>query len=187
MSESFSIERRKLMRFLGAKVVLTNPAHKGSGMVLKANELAEKHGFFQIRQFENEANAWIHAETTGPEILEAFQGTRLDFFCTAFGTGGTLNGVGRVLRDRSPETQIVVCEPDNAPMLHSQVATEYDAVTGQATEPHPLWRPHLLQGWSPDFIPRLCAEAQDLGYIDHLKHVSGDTAMQASEDPKSQF
>merc|ERR1712137_1000916 len=101
MAESFSIERRKLMRFLGAKVVLTNPAHKGSGMVIKAKELAEQHGWFLADQFANDANAWIHAQTTGPEILEAMEGLRLDFFVTSYGTGGTLKGVSQVLRARS--------------------------------------------------------------------------------------
>jgi cysteine synthase len=121
MAESFSVERRKLMRFLGAKVVLTNPAHKGSGMIIKANELAEKHGYFLTHQFENEANAWIHKHTTGQEILQAFtqQGRQLDHVFLGYGTGGTLLGVGQALKEGSPETLVHACEPSNAPMLFS--------------------------------------------------------------------
>src|SRR5690349_19720897 len=122
MAENFSVERRKLMRYLGAKVVLTPAALKGTGMVAKAIELAEAHGWFFCRQFENEANAEIHSRTTAPEILAAFAGERLDYWVTGYGTGGTLKGVARVLREQSPHTQIMVCEPDNSPMLASGVA-----------------------------------------------------------------
>lgn len=181
MAESFSLERRKLMRFFGAKVVLTNPAHKGSGMVIKAKELAEKHGWFRPCQFENEANAWIHSQTTGPEILEALQGTQLDYFFTSYGTGGTLKGVAQVLREKSPNTKIMVCEPDNAPLLYSETKTEY-AEDGQFKEPHPLWRPHLLQGWAPDFIPRLVDEALQAKYVDEILHVGGDAAIATSRE-----
>jgi len=176
MAESFSIERRKLMRFLGAKVVLTNPAHKGSGMVIKSKELAEKHGWFPANQFTNEANAWIHSQTTGPEILEAMQGVKLDYFVTAYGTGGTLKGVGQVLRERSPETKIHVCEPDNAPLLYSNTATEY-GTDGSFKEPHPLWRPHLLQGWATDFIPKIVDDAVQAKFVDEVVHVGGHKAM----------
>jgi len=181
MAESFSIERRKLMRFLGAKVVLTNPAHKGSGMVIKARELAEKHGWFQPRQFANEANAWVHTQTTGPEILEAMQGIPLDYFFTSYGTGGTLKGVGQVLREKSPETKIHVCEPDNAPLLFSGVKTEYDS-DGSFKEPHPLWRPHLLQGWAPDFIPKLVEDALQSKYVDEVQHIGGDRSMDVARE-----
>lgn len=181
MSEAFSIERRKLMRFLGAKVVLTNPAHKGSGMVLAAKALAERNGWFLAHQFENEANAWIHAQTTGPEILEAMQGIQLDYFVCCYGTGGTLNGVGQVLRKRSPKTKICVCEPDCAPLLYSGDKTQYED-DGSFKAPHASWRPHLLQGWTPDFIPKLVADAVAAKYTDELLHVSGDKAMQASRD-----
>jgi cysteine synthase A len=122
MAENFSVERRKLMRFLGAKVILTPASEKGSGMVAKARELAEKHGWFLCRQFENEANADMHSRTTAPEILEAFAGDKLDYFVTGFGTGGTLKGVARVLKARSPKTRIVVCEPDNSQILGSGIA-----------------------------------------------------------------
>ena len=117
MSENFSVERRKLMRFLGAKVVLTPAGLKGSGMLAKAVELAQAHGWFLCRQFENEANADAHSRTTAPEILEAFRGERLDYFVTGFGTGGTLKGIARVLRRDSPGTQVIVCEPDNSQTL----------------------------------------------------------------------
>src|SRR6202045_85187 len=124
MAETFSIERRKLMRFLGAKVVITPAALKGSGMLAKAVELAEMHGWFLTRQFENEANADMHSRTTAKEILAAFEGERLDYFVTGFGTGGTLKGVSRVLAKERPETKIVVCEPDDAPMIASGIAQE---------------------------------------------------------------
>ena len=109
MAENFSVERRRLMRFLGARVVLTPAALKGSGMLAKATELAEAHGWFLCRQFENEANAAVHSRTTAQEILTAFEGERLDYFVTGFGTGGTLKGIARVLRERRPETKVIVC------------------------------------------------------------------------------
>ena len=121
MAETFSIERRKLMRFLGAKVVLTPAAGRGIGMVAKANELAEAHGWFLTRQFENEANADLHSRTTAREIIEDFKGERLDYWVTGFGTGGTLKGVSRVLAKERPETKIIVGEPDDAAMLSSGI------------------------------------------------------------------
>src|SRR6202166_3778595 len=124
MAETFSVERRRLMRFLGAKVVITPAAGGGTGMVAKAVELAEAHGWFLTRQFENEANADMHSRTTAQEILSDFKGERLDYWVTGFGTGGTLKGVGRVLAKERPETKIVVCEPDDAPMLSSEIAQQ---------------------------------------------------------------
>jgi cysteine synthase A len=124
MAESFSVERRRMMRFLGAKVVLTPAELKGSGMLAKATELAEKHGWFLVRQFENEANADAHTRTTAPEILEAFGDQKLDYWVTGFGTGGTLKGVARYLKAESPETRIIVCEPDNAQILGSGIPQE---------------------------------------------------------------
>mmetsp|Transcript_9568 Transcript_9568/g.29692 ORF Transcript_9568/g.29692 Transcript_9568/m.29692 type:complete len:528 (+) Transcript_9568:123-1706(+) len=177
MSESFSVERRKLMRFLGAKVILTNPAHKGSGMVIKAKELADHHGWFRPRQFENEANAAIHETTTGPEILAAMGDRPITYFVCAYGTGGTLKGVGKALRAKSPATKIVACEPDNAPLLYSEVKTEYGGKHESFVTPHPCWRPHLFQGWAPDFIPELVSKAQDEGLVDEIQHVGGDEAM----------
>src|ERR1700735_3344135 len=150
MAETFSIERRKLMRFLGAKVVLTPAAARGLGMVAKAIELAEAHGWFLTRQFENEANADMHSRTTAKEILNDFKGEKLDYWVTGFGTGGTLKGVARVLATERPDTKIVVCEPQEAQLLSSGIAQERDA-DGSASASHPSWKPHPLQGWSPDF------------------------------------
>jgi cysteine synthase A len=136
MAESFSVERRKLMRFLGAKVVLTPASARAVGMVTKTVELAEKHGWFYTRQFENEANADMHSKTTAKEIVEDFKGERLDYWVTGFGTGGTLKGVSRVLAKERPETKIVVCEPDDAPMLSSGVEQQRNA-DGSAAVGHP--------------------------------------------------
>src|SRR3984957_10024763 len=136
MVETFSIERRKIMRMLGAKVILTPGAERGTGMVKKAAELAQKNGWFLARQFENEANPAYHRSTTGPEILEDFAGQRLDYFVTGWGTGGTLTGVGQMLRLARPDVQIVATEPVNAALL-----------SGKA------WAPHKIQGWIPDFVP----------------------------------
>lgn len=149
MSEGFSIERRKLMRFMGAQVILTDPAHKATGMVIKAKELADANGWFWPNQFENEANAWIHRETTGPEIVEAFKGAgkTLDHFVCAYGTGGTLLGVGSYLKEHFPETMVHCCEPDNAPMLYSDIKTTYPESGDPSSSfdvAHPVWRPHLL-------------------------------------------
>lgn len=176
MAENFSVERRRLMRFLGAKVVLTPAAHKGSGMLAKAQELARTHGWFLCRQFENPANAHVHARTTAEEILADFRDTPLDYWVTGAGTGGTLSGVARVLRQRSPGTRIIVCEPDNAPMLASGIpqprANGHDAAAS-----HPMFRPHLMQGWSPDVIPSLTQAALDAGGVDEVIPVNGDTAI----------
>ena len=217
MAESFSIERRKLMRFLGARVILTNPAHKGSGMVIKAKELADEHGWFFPNQFENEANAWIHEKTTGPEIVDAMEerNVKLNYFVVAYGTGGTLKGVGKVLRERSPDTKIHVCEPDNAPMLYSGIKTEYPkdgnpsssfhgTLEGESIHwpcrnacfnnhlvllcnhlclaPHPVWRPHLFQGWAADFIPKIVSEARSCGYIDEIMHPGGHDAIKTCRE-----
>src|SRR6186713_1460076 len=133
MAESFSVERRKMLRFLGAKVVLTPAAEKGSGMLAKAVELAETHGWFLCRQFENEANADVHSRTTAQEILRDFAGERLDYFVTGYGTGGTLKGVARALRKASPSTRVIAAEPDNAPVLASGIPQPRDA-TGKPTQ-----------------------------------------------------
>jgi cysteine synthase A len=179
MAESFSIERRKLMRFLGAKVILTPAALKGSGMLAKAIELAEKHDWFLVRQFENEANANAHVRTTGPEILAAFADDGLDYWVSGFGTGGTLKGVSRVLKQESPETKIVVCEPDNSALLSSGIPQAREA-DGSITESHPLFRPHLMQGWAPDFIPKLTEDAVTADMIDDIVKIAGDDALRLS-------
>jgi cysteine synthase len=145
MAENFSVERRKLLRFLGAKVVLTPASEKGSGMLAKARELAEKHGWFLARQFENEANADVHSRTTAREILDDFGADGLDYWVTGFGTGGTLKGVARVLKAESPRTRIVACEPDNSAILASGIAQGY-AADGAPAGSHPVFRPHLMQG-----------------------------------------
>ena len=180
MAESFSIERRKMMRFIGAKVVITPAALKGSGMLTKATELAEKNGWFLCRQFENEANADAHSETTAPEILADFEGERLDYWVTGFGTGGTLKGVSRVLAKERPETKIIVCEPDNSQLLGSGIPQEKNA-DGTPAESHPLFRPHPVQGWAPDFIPKLTEDAAAADVIDRVVPVSGDDAFRLSK------
>jgi cysteine synthase A len=177
MAENFSVERRKLMRFLGARVVLTPAAHKGSGMLAKARELAEKHGWFLCRQFENEANANMHSRTTAQEILAAFEGERLDYWVTGFGTGGTLKGVARVLKAERPDTGIIVCEPDNSAILGSGVPQpEFPGVS------HPAFRPHLMQGWSPDFIAKLTQDAMTAGLIDKILPVSGAESLRLARE-----
>ena len=176
MAENFSVERRKLMRFLGARVVLTPAAEKGTGMLAKAVELAETHGWFLCRQFENEANADAHSRSTAREILDDFAEDGLDYWVTGFGTGGTLKGTARTLKAESPGTRIVVCEPDNAPVLASGIAQPRDA-SGQVAGSHPMFRPHLMQGWSPDFIPRLTEDARAQGLIDEFQPIDGADAL----------
>ncbi len=181
MAENFSVERRRLMRFLGARVVLTPAPLKGSGMVAKAAELAREHGWWQSRQFENPANAEIHERTTAEEILAAFDDVGLDYWVTGFGTGGTLSGVSRALRRRSPETRIVVCEPDNSPILASGIP-QSRAADGSYGASHPVFRPHLMQGWSPDFIPQLAEEATDARRIDEFLAIDGNRALECARD-----
>ena len=136
MVETFSIERRKIMRMLGAKVILTPAAERGQGMVRKAAELAQKHGWFLARQFENQANPAYHRNTTGPEIIQDFVGKRLDNFVTGWGTGGTLTGAGEVIKLARPDTKVIVSEPEAAQLLGGKPFT-----------------PHKIQGWTPDFVP----------------------------------
>ena len=181
MAESFSVERRKLMRFLGAKVILTPAAERANGMVRKAEELALQNGWFQTRQFENDANPEVHSRTTAQEILKDFEGERLDYWVTGFGTGGTLTGVGRVLRKERPETKIIVTEPDGAPMLLSGKPQARRA-DGSAADSHPAWKPHPYQGWSPDFIPRVTGLALDENLIDEIIPVAGPEGMKCSMD-----
>lgn len=181
MAESFSVERRKLMRFLGAKVILTPAKDRGTGMVNKAKELAEKNGWFTTRQFENEANPDTHERTTAREIIEDFKGERLDYWVTGYGTGGTLAGVARVLRKERPETKIVVSEPDVAALVTSGSAQERLS-DGSPAKSHPAWTPHPIQGWVPDFIPLVAQEAIDKGMIDEVLKVTGADAMKCSKD-----
>jgi cysteine synthase A len=181
MAESFSVERRKLMRFLGAKVVLTPAPAGGTGMVQKANELAEANGWFLTRQFENEANADFHSRTTAKEIIADFAGQRLDYWVTGFGTGGTLKGVARVLAKERPETKIVLAEPADAPMVSSG-AKQARNDDGSPAARHPSWKPHPIQGWSPDFIPKLTGDALDAGNVDRVITISGAEAMKTSQE-----
>jgi len=181
MADTFSIERRKLMRFLGAKVVLTPGAGRGIGMVAKANELAAKHGWFLTRQFENEANADMHSRTTAVEILEDFKGEPLDYWVTGFGTGGTLKGVARVLAKERPATKVVVCEPADATMLGSGIE-QLRNPDGSATASHPAWHPHPMQGWNPDFIAKLAGDAAAANLIHQYLSISNAEAMRCSRD-----
>ena len=161
MSDSFSIERRKIMRGLGAKVILTPAAERGTGMVKKAEELAEKHGWFLARQFENEANPEYHRNTTGPEILMDFAGKRLDYWVTGYGTGGTMTGAGEVLKAARPGIKIVATEPAGASLLAGDE-----------------WQPHKIQGWTPDFIP----EVLNREVYDELVPVSDERAIEVSRE-----
>jgi cysteine synthase A len=179
MAESFSVERRKLMRFLGAKVVLTPAPAGGTGMVAKAVELAETHGWFLTRQFENEANADFHSRTTAREIVTDFAGKRLDYWVTGFGTGGTLKGVARVLAKERPETRIVLAEPAEAPLVSSGTRQEQNN-DGTPAARHPAWKPHPIQGWSPDFIPKLAGDAVEAGHVQRVITVPAPNAIRWS-------
>ena len=156
MVETFSIERRKVMRALGARVILTPAVERGTGMVARAEALAEKYGWFLARQFQNTANPDFHASTTGPEILQDFAGERLDYWVTGWGTGGTMSGAGRTLKAARPNIQVVAAEPEQAALLSG----------GQ-------WSPHKIQGWTPDFIP----EVLDQDITDHVVTVNEDESM----------
>jgi cysteine synthase len=181
MAETFSVERRKLMRFLGAKVVLTPAAQRGMGMVTKAIELAKARGWFLTRQFENEANPDIHSRTTAREILADFKGEPLDYWVTGYGTGGTLKGVARVLAKERPDTKIVVCEPADAPLLGSGAPQQRNP-DGSPAAAHPAFKPHPIQGWTPDFIPKLTADAVDMKVIHRLIPVLVADAMRCSRE-----
>jgi cysteine synthase A len=150
-------------------------------MVAKAIELAEMHGWFLTRQFENEANADMHSRTTAKEILADFEGQPLDYWVTGFGTGGTLKGVARVLARERPDTKIVVCEPDDAPLLSSGIEQQRNP-DGSPASSHPAWKPHPLQGWSPDFIPKLTADAIDMKVVSQVLRIPNADAMRCSQE-----
>jgi cysteine synthase A len=179
MAEQFSVERRKLMRFLGAKVVLTPAAGRAVAMVTKAVELAKTHGWYLTRQFENEANADMHSRTTAREIVEDFKGGKLDYWVTGYGTGGTLKGVARVLAKEMPNTKVIVCEPEDASLLTSGVAQERNP-DGSAAAPHPAFKPHPMQGWTPDFIPKLTGDVVTMKVIDRIIRIPGADALRLS-------
>ena len=176
MADSFSIERRRMMRFLGAKVVLTPRTAKGMGMYKKAQELAEANGWFYARQFETPDNATIHENTTARELLADFKGERLDYWVTGYGTGGTLTGVGRVLRKERPDTKIILSEPSIAQLLGSGIAQERGADHSPAAS-HSAFTPHPIQGWTPDFIPYVLQESVDKHYYDELLPIAGPDAI----------
>ena len=161
MADSFSVERRKVMRGLGAKVILTPAAERGTGMVKKAAELAEEHGWLLARQFENPANPAFHRNTTGPEILSDFAGRRLDYWVTGYGTGGTMTGAGEVLKLARPDLTIVATEPEGASLLAGNE-----------------WQPHKIQGWTPDFIPDVLSR----DVYDELRSVSDDRSIAVSRE-----
>jgi cysteine synthase len=150
-------------------------------MLKKTVELAEKHGWFFTRQFENEANADMHSKTTAKEILADFEGERLDYWVTGFGTGGTLKGVARVLAKERPETKVVVCEPDDAPMLSSGLEQERNP-DGSAAVGHPAWKPHPMQGWSPDFIAKLAGDAVSMKVISQVLRIANPDALRCSKE-----
>lgn len=158
MAEPFSVERRRLMRMLGAKVIVTPKAGKGTGMVRKAEELCAKHGWFLCHQFENQANWKFHEATTGPEIVAAFEGKRLDYWVTGYGTGGTFHGAGKAIKEARPELKIVLAEPADAGLLASGIATDRND-DGSPVGSHPAFKPHPIQGWTPDFIPKVLEDA----------------------------
>ena len=179
MADSFSVERRRLMRFLGAKVVLTPRTAKGIGMHQKAKELAEANGWFLARQFESEDNAKIHENTTARELIADFHGDRLDYWVTGYGTGGTVTGVGRVLRKERPDTKIILSEPSVAPLLASGVVQTRRADHSPVGS-HSAFTPHPIQGWTPDFIPYVLQESVDKRYYDELIPVTGPDAIACS-------
>jgi cysteine synthase A len=181
MAETFSVERRKLMRFLGAKVVVTPAAERAVGMINKTIELARTHGWFMTRQFENEANPEYHSRTTAREIMDDFAGERLDYWVTGYGTGGTLKGVARVLKKERPETRIIVCEPEDAQLLGSGIEQKRNT-DGTPAEPHPSFKPHPMQGWTPDFIPKITGDAVAMQVIDRLLPIPGPEAIRCSKE-----
>jgi cysteine synthase A len=181
MAEPFSVERRKLMRFLGAKVIITPAADRAVGMVAKMEELAAAHGWFMPRQFENEANPDYHSRTTAREIVEDFAGERLDYWVTGYGTGGTLKGVARVLEKERPETKIILCEPEDAQLLGSKIAQPRKP-DGTPAAAHPSFKPHPMQGWTPDFIPKLTSDAADMNLIDRILPIPGSDAIRCSKE-----
>merc|ERR1740138_928713 len=183
MAASFSVERRKVMRMLGAKVIVTPAPLGGTGMVLKAEELAEKHGWYLARQFENDANPAYHAQTTGPEILSDFAGKKLDYWVTGYGTGGTFQGAGKVIKIARPDTKIILSEPKAAALITSGEKQERKEVLGKFGAPakgHPAWTPHPTQGWTPNFIPKVCEEGLKLKLEDEIILVDGNDAMETA-------
>ncbi|KAL7483672.1 hypothetical protein ACHAW6_009329 [Cyclotella cf. meneghiniana] len=180
MAEPFSIERRKLMRMLGAKVIVTPKAGKGTGMVEKAKELAEKHGWFLCHQFETDANWKIHYETTGPEICNDLKGMNFDYWVTGYGTGGTFHGAGKYIKEHSPDTKIILAEPGAANLIGSGIATQRNP-DGSPASSHPAFNPHPIQGWTPDFIPLVLEQGLGQSIQDELVDIPDGAAVQMSQ------
>ena len=180
MPTSVSIERRKLMRFLGAQVILTPKADKAMGCYLKAVELADANDWFLARQFETDANAKIHENTTAREILADFADDRLDYWVTGYGTGGTFSGVAKVLREQRPDTKIILSEPANAQLVQSGQPQQRTA-DGSPQGSHPAFEPHMIQGWTPDFIPAVLQESIDNKRFDQLVPIDAQEGIEASK------
>mmetsp|Transcript_45569 Transcript_45569/g.105697 ORF Transcript_45569/g.105697 Transcript_45569/m.105697 type:complete len:376 (-) Transcript_45569:78-1205(-) len=183
MAASFSVERRKVMRMLGAKVIVTPAPLGGTGMVKKAEELAEKHGWYLARQFENPANPEFHYKTTGQEILKDFNGKKLDYWVTGYGTGGTFSGAGKALKEARPDLKIVLSEPKPAPLLTSgikQTRKEVMGKFGAPAEGHSAWTAHPIQGWTPNFIPLVTEQGVDAKYHEKVMLVEPKVAMETS-------
>jgi cysteine synthase A len=174
MAEPFSVERRKLMRMLGAKVIVTPKAGKGTGMVRKAEELCKEHGWFLCHQFENEANWKFHELTTGPEILADLPS--ITHWVTGYGTGGTFHGAGKAIKEKKPDVKIILAEPEDAGLLVSGIPTERNA-DGSPVASHPAFKPHPIQGWTPDFIPKVLEDAPMANLMEELVPIPGASAV----------
>jgi cysteine synthase A len=180
MAEPFSVERRKLMRMLGAKVIVTPKKDKGSGMVAKAAELAEANGWFLCHQFETEANWNFHEATTGPEILNDFKGKQLDYWVTGYGTGGTFHGAGKAIKAGRPDVKIVLAEPAAAGLLASGTPTPRNE-DGSPKESHPAFAAHPIQGWTPDFIPKVLEDGMKLEMMDEFLPIPDGVAVATAQ------
>ena len=180
MPESASIERRKMMRFLGAKVILTPAEEAGSGAYNKAKKLSDKNDWFYARQFETKANADIHEITTGMEIVNDFKDEGLNYWVSGYGTGGTFSGVARTLRSKMPDTKLIIAEPDVAPLLNNSEKQQRTS-DGAPAESHPDWNPHPIQGWTTDFIPLVLQESIDMKFIDEVIPVNGNDGIKWSQ------
>jgi len=180
MAEPFSVERRKIMRMLGAKVIVTPKKDKGTGMVRKAEELCKEHGWFLCHQFENEANWKFHEATTGPEIINDFKGQQLDYWVTGYGTGGTFHGAGKFLKSKRKDLKIVLGEPEAAGLIKSGIATERNP-DGSPVGTHPAFNAHPIQGWTPDFIPKVLEDGLGLSLYDEYIPIPGDKAIETAQ------
>jgi len=182
MAEPFSVERRKLMRMLGARVIVTPKAGKGTGMVEKAKELADKNGWFLCRQFETDANWKFHYDTTGPEICNDLKAcdSKLDYWVTGYGTGGTFHGAGKYIKEHSPTTKIILAEPAMANLIGSGIKTDRNADGSPATS-HPAFKGHPIQGWTPDFIPLVLEKGLDQALHDEMVEIPDGAAVSTSQ------